>query len=85
MQWSINNGTSREQITANLQKNIFVLTGAINEIMQAYFGEDSAKNWDDLSLAFTESKNIGQKMGQIMRVVFGFSQTVPKLATAQDE
>lgn len=51
--WCIrSNQCSWDKLMASIKKNIFVMTGSINDVMQLFFGENSEMDINDLDNAF---------------------------------
>ena len=51
-QWAFKDGTTLDQINTAFQKNLFLLTGSLNEIFQVFFGNNAALDWNDLDGCF---------------------------------
>ena len=64
MQWAVNNGTTMKQIEVNLKNNIFVLTGALNDILSVSF-EEAGKKADEIDLdkVFKTFETLGHRIG----------------------
>lgn len=77
-QYAINNGTTPEQISLNLQNNMFSLIGNVNQILEVFFGnENKAIDWLDLDACFTKYQTLGQQIGKLLRVIFNFNGSYP--------
>ena len=75
--WCVRQECSLTSLGSNFTKNIFSLTGAINEVAQIIFaiagGQDL--DYEDLDEAFDTFLNLGKNIGKMSRVVLNFSKT----------
>jgi hypothetical protein len=73
--WCIHNNCSFTDISINLQKNIFVLTGAFNEVMSLFYNQEATRTWTDLDNAFATFQTLGKNLGKITRTILTFTKT----------
>ena len=66
---------STAQIASNFTNNLFKLTAALNEIFSVVFGQVQPENYNDLLDCFNYYEDLGLSVGQILRVVTGFTKT----------
>ena len=71
-QWCYKTNCSMTEISVNFQKNLFVLTGAINEIAMVLFQKDQKILWVDTDSAFQIYLALGLSVGNILRVILNF-------------
>jgi hypothetical protein len=77
-QFAINSGLTFDILMANLQKNMFMLIGNVNEILQVFFGGSNATiAWTDLDGCFTKYQTLGLQIGKIFRAVLNFTGSYP--------
>ena len=76
--WCVRTECSVNSLGSNFTKNIFSLTGAINEVAQilfAVFGGAGELDYDDLEEGFDTFSNLGKNLGKMSRVVLNFTKT----------
>jgi hypothetical protein len=65
-------------LVANLQSNLFKITGEVNSIMAVYFefygnfGKEDVTKVDDATFQYTQ---LGRSVGKVIRTITGFSKT----------
>ena len=67
-----------EDITTNMNKNLFVMTGTVNDLLAMFLGEDAHSDWTDLDEAFTMYNTLGLRAGKLARVIIGFTPHTPQ-------
>jgi hypothetical protein len=77
VQYSYKSNLTLTQVMANLQANLFKLTGSINEIFKVIFGPEKVVDWFDLTSGFNFFSGLGNGVGTIIRSIISFDVTVP--------
>ena len=75
--WCLNNPDSctKDKFAESIKKNMFVLTGSFNDILQLLFGDSSERDWTDLEDAFYTYQTLGKNLGKVARTIMMFSKT----------
>ena len=75
--WCMRSNCSISTIGTSLTKNIFALTGTLNEIMQiaVEMRQSGQTNFGDLDNAYTTWQELGKNIGKIIRAILQFTPT----------
>ena len=71
----INGNLTQQNLTDNLTKNIFVITGTINDFIEMLTSETGPQTYEDTVLVYNQFNTIGQRLGKIFRIIYSFTAT----------